>query len=250
MGFYHPHVLVEDAKRHGVRILPLDVNRSFIRCTVEEGGLRLGFNYVHGLGERSLQALEEAQLKGPVRSVEDFCRRIRLTMTARNGLTRTQVRTLILAGAFDALEDNRREAVWRFTEQADDWQQDPLLREPAEPVALPAMTHRERVATDYRLLSLTTTDHLIHFYRPQFAELRVIDSRTLRESVPDGARVRVGGLVITRQSPSTGCTPAGGSTSTDRPRPPVSCSATSSTTSSAPTAGRCRTAGARACRRT
>ena len=204
MGFYHPHVLVEDAKRHGVRILPLDVNRSYIRCTVEEGGLRLGFNYVHGLGERSLQALEEAQLKGPVRSVEDFCRRIRLTMTARNGLTRTQVRTLILAGAFDALEDNRREAVWRFTEQADDWQQDPLLREPVEPVALPAMTHRERVATDYRLLSLTTTDHLIHFYRPQFAELRVIDSRTLRESVPDGARVRVGGLVITRQSPSTG----------------------------------------------
>jgi error-prone DNA polymerase len=204
MGFYHPHVLVEDAKRHGVRILPLDINRSYTRCTVEEEGLRLGFNYVHGLGERALQVLEEAQLRGPVKSVEDFCRRIRLKMTARNGLTRTQVRTLILAGAFDALEENRREAVWRFTEQADDWQQDPLLSEPVEPVTLSPMTHRELVATDYRLLSLTTTDHLIHFYRPQFNELRVIDSRTLRESVPDGARVRVGGLVITRQSPSTG----------------------------------------------
>ncbi|HYM49941.1 MAG TPA: error-prone DNA polymerase, partial [Candidatus Limnocylindrales bacterium] len=204
MGFYHPHVLVEDAKRHGVRILPLDINRSYTRCTVESGALRLGFNYVHGLGEKALEVLEEAQMKGAIVSVEDFCHRIRLTSQSRRGLTRAQVQTMILAGAFDALEPNRREAVWRFNEQVDDWQRAPLLAEPALPVSLAPMTHRETVATDYRLLSLTTTDHLIHFYRPQFAQLRVIDSKTLRESVPDGARVRVGGLVITRQSPSTG----------------------------------------------
>ncbi len=204
MGFYHPHVIVEDAKRHGVRILPVDVNRSYIRCSVEDGALRLGFNYVHGLGDKALQILEETQLGGAVGSLEEFCRRVRLTTQSRNGLTRAQVRNLILAGAFDALEPNRREAVWRFNEQADAWQHAPLLAEPSEAVHLPAMTHRERVATDYRLLSLSTTDHLIHFYRPQFEQLRVIDSRTLRASVRDGARVRVGGLVITRQSPSTG----------------------------------------------
>ena len=204
MGFYHPHVLVEDAKRHGVRILPVDINRSYIRCSVEAGALRLGFNYVHGVGEKALQVLEEAQLKGPVTSLEGFCRRIRLTTQSRNGLTRAQMRNLILAGAFDSLEPNRRQAVWRFNQHADDWQSEPLVSEPSEEVALPLMTHRQTVATDYRLLSLSTTDHLIHFYRPQFDQLRVIDSRTLRESVKDGARVRVGGLVITRQSPSTG----------------------------------------------
>src|SRR2546423_14046826 len=79
-----------------------------------------------------------------------------------------------------------------------------MIAEPSEAVMLEPMTHRERVATDYRLLSLSTTDHLIHFYRPQFNQLRVIDSRTIRASVGDGAKVRVGGLVITRQSPSTG----------------------------------------------
>jgi DNA polymerase III alpha subunit len=79
-----------------------------------------------------------------------------------------------------------------------------MLAEPSEAVKLAPMTHRERVATDYRLLSLSTTDHLIHFYRPQFNELHVIDSKTIRSSVRDGAKVRVGGLVITRQSPSTG----------------------------------------------
>src|SRR5229473_2040688 len=54
MGFYHPHVIVEDAKRHGVKVLPLDINRSYTRCTVEEGALRLGFNYVHGVGDKAL----------------------------------------------------------------------------------------------------------------------------------------------------------------------------------------------------
>jgi DNA polymerase III alpha subunit len=114
------------------------------------------------------------------------------------------MQNLILAGAFDAMEENRREAVWRFNEHADEWQHSPMLAQPSEAVSLPMMTHRQRVATDYRLLSLTTTDHLIHFYRPQFEALHVIDSKTIRSSVRDGARVRVGGLVVTRQSPSTG----------------------------------------------
>src|SRR5438067_170339 len=204
MGFYHPHVLVEDAKHHGVKILPVDINKSYVRCTVESGALRLGLNYLHGVGDKALEVLEEAQLKGPVASLEEFCRRIRLTTQSRNGLTKAQVQNLVLAGAFDALEPNRREAVWRFNEHADDWQRTPMLAEPSESVSLQPMTHRERVATDYRLLSLTTTDHLIHFYRPQFNALHVIDSKTIRSSVRDGAKVRVGGLVITRQSPSTG----------------------------------------------
>jgi error-prone DNA polymerase len=204
MGFYHPHVIVEDAKQHGVRILPLDINKSYTRCSVEAGALRLGFNYVHGLGEKALDVLEQAQLKGTVSSLEEFCRRIRLTSQARNGLTRAQVQNLILAGAFDGLESNRRQAVWRFNEQADEWQSSPLIAEPREAVSLPQMTHRQRVATDYRLLSLSTTDQLIYFYRPQFQQLGVIDSKTLREKVHNGAKVRVGGLVITRQSPSTG----------------------------------------------
>ncbi len=204
MGFYHPHVIVEDAKRHGVRILPLDINKSYTRCIVEAGAMRIGFNYVHGLGDKALEVLDQAQLKGGVSSLEDFCRRIRLTSQARHGLTRAQVQNLILAGAFDQLEPNRRQAVWRFNEQADDWQNAPLVTEPLEPVSLPQMTHRQLVATDYRLLSLSTTDHLIYFYRPQFQRLGVIDSKTLRESIRNGAKVRVGGLVITRQSPSTG----------------------------------------------
>ena len=204
MGFYHPHVIVEDAKHHGVKILPVDINKSYVRCTVEGDGLRLGFNYVHGIGEKTHPILEAAQLKGPIQSLEDFCRRVHLSTSSRQGLTRPQVETLIMAGAFDGVEPNRRQELWRFREHIDDWQRAPLIRQPSEPVALPEMSRRERVATDYRLLSVSTGEHLIAFYRSQFDRLGVINSRALRQSVRDGARVRVGGLVITRQSPSTG----------------------------------------------
>ena len=57
MGFYAPHTLVEDAKRHGVVILPIDVERSGWDCTIEHGAMRIGLRYVRGfLGRGALPA--------------------------------------------------------------------------------------------------------------------------------------------------------------------------------------------------
>ena len=74
MGFYHPSVLVDDVKRHGVRVLPVDVTRSRARCTVEavDGAaqpfaIRLGFAYVHGLGPTARAACEDAITTAPTR---------------------------------------------------------------------------------------------------------------------------------------------------------------------------------------
>ena len=57
MGFYPPHVLVHDAQRHGVSILPPDINASNAACTVEQGSLRVGFGYVKGIGEDVAKAI-------------------------------------------------------------------------------------------------------------------------------------------------------------------------------------------------
>lgn len=57
MGFYTPEVVAGDAKRHGVQILPVDVNRSCAHCTVEEGKIRLGFRYVKEMGEAAITNL-------------------------------------------------------------------------------------------------------------------------------------------------------------------------------------------------
>src|SRR5438270_3872560 len=73
MGFYHPSVLVEDLKRHGLRALPVDVNRSAVRCLPErlESGhaMRIGFNYVRDLGEEGRKAIvAERTSHGPYTS--------------------------------------------------------------------------------------------------------------------------------------------------------------------------------------
>ena len=80
MGFYPPHVLINDAKRHGLRILAPDINGSGVRCTVEErNGIRIGLGYVKALsGEAARRIVLEREANGPYRSLADFVRRVPL----------------------------------------------------------------------------------------------------------------------------------------------------------------------------
>ncbi len=51
MGFYPPATLVRDAQRHGVEVLPVDVNLSGARCAVEWSAVRIGLNYISSIGK-------------------------------------------------------------------------------------------------------------------------------------------------------------------------------------------------------
>ena len=93
MGFWSPAVLVGDARRHGVCVLPVDIYRSQAGCVVEDGGVRLGLRTVRGLGEASIARLEAAREAGAFTGLPDFCRRTRLV--------RRVVENLVLAGAVD-----------------------------------------------------------------------------------------------------------------------------------------------------
>ncbi len=223
MGFYHPSVLVEDAKRRGVTVLPVDVNLSRGRCRLERiapgverppfpFGVRLGFNYVSELGETLCRHLEAERERGPYRSPEDFWERTRLPRPA--------LEALVLVGALDGFREPRRRLLWRLkaveeaivgsrvpkTESGSDpgcdsraWQQ-PLLELPAPAPELAELTSWERAAIDYRVLGLTTGPHLVSFLRPDLEQLGMLPLARAREG-GDGARVRTAGLVITRQAP-------------------------------------------------
>src|SRR6202030_4015512 len=120
MGFYHPSVLVDDAKRHGVRVLPVDVTRSRARCVVEalahsappntEFAIRLGFAYVHGLGPAARAACEDAIADGANTSVAAFWK--------HTLLPRVAMENLIRVGAFDgvAAGRSRRQLLWELKE--------------------------------------------------------------------------------------------------------------------------------------
>jgi error-prone DNA polymerase len=104
MGFYSVRVVVEDAKRHGIGILPLRINASGARWQLEDGKLRVPFARLKGLGEdMAEQIAHERDAHGPYRSLWDFVRRIRPP--------RALVERLIRAGAMEGLDVQERRAV-------------------------------------------------------------------------------------------------------------------------------------------
>ena len=110
MGFYSPATLIHDAKRHGVEVRPPCMRDGQRMCTTEETGdprrpaLRVGWRYVHGIGEKALDALEAAWKARPFTSIEDVVRRA--------GLGRADALYLARADAFKAWEPDRRKAGW------------------------------------------------------------------------------------------------------------------------------------------
>ncbi|HEX5939207.1 MAG TPA: DNA polymerase III subunit alpha, partial [Dehalococcoidia bacterium] len=109
MGFYQPHVLTNDAKRHGIEILRPDVNKSLWRCTVEDDGVRIGLRYVQGIADQHEEIIDRESPAGRApeyTSIHDFCQ--------RTGLRREAVENLIAVGAFDSFGLNRRELIWRL----------------------------------------------------------------------------------------------------------------------------------------
>ncbi len=212
MGFYPPHVLTNDAKRHGVPVARPDINASAARCTVElpEGAVRVGLGYVRGVGEALAERVEaERERGGPYQSLFGFVQ--------RTGLGRRATSRLIRAGAFDSLGLRRRELLWQLglftgdptgkasitpTPEAADGRQLRLeLPTGQDMVALPDLGERERMAADYDLLGLSPDRHPMQFLRRALGE-GVASSRHLH-TLPAGRTVEVAGLVVCRQRPLT-----------------------------------------------
>jgi error-prone DNA polymerase len=196
MGFYSPAVIVKDAQRHGLRVLPVDVNISAWDCTVEgpERALRLGLRYVRGL--RAVAGLAVAAAK-PFRTVDDLAHRV-------PELNKAEIEMLAGVGALAKLETaHRRDALWKAARAGRPT--GPLLEEVPEsdPSApLEQMTIPERLAADYKGTSLTIGRHPLHYNRAELNEMGVTPAKDLH-NVPNNGLVRVAGCVIVRQRPGT-----------------------------------------------
>ncbi|MCF3650352.1 DNA polymerase III subunit alpha [Synoicihabitans lomoniglobus] len=111
MGFYGPATLVQDSRRHGVTFLPVCVQQSAWRCTVEDRsghaipGVRLGLCYVKGLSAARTAAMLDARAILPFTSIEDWL--------ARTSFAPAERRALAALGALNALATHRRAALWQ-----------------------------------------------------------------------------------------------------------------------------------------
>ena len=194
LGFYAPEVIVEQVKRDGFAVHPVDINLSQTRCVIENGGIRLGFNYIKGIGSAALERIADEKANGPYISVEDFISRVNLTPTG--------VENLIMVGAFDSLGVTRRDLLWKYGELREKQTGELPISYPEEDIKFTSLTEWEITTLDYEIQGLTTGPHLTSHFRDEWDAIGVLTSRDLPET-PDGSRVRVAGLVITRQAPST-----------------------------------------------
>ncbi|MEA2274517.1 MAG: error-prone polymerase, partial [Solirubrobacteraceae bacterium] len=107
MGFYPPATLVRDGQRRGVETRAPDVNVSSAKCTVEDKAVRIGVDYVNGIGEEEAKAVVvERERDGSFQSVRDLAQR---TQLSEHGLE-----TLIISGACDCFEMPRRQLLWQL----------------------------------------------------------------------------------------------------------------------------------------
>ena len=193
MGFYSPQSLVQDARRHGVEVLPVSVNASGreARC-IDSSTIRMGLGLVRGLGADAADRIEAA---APFTDIADLSRRADLSVD--------HVEALARAGALDCFEVSRRQALWQAGIAATERHgMLPGLSAISAP-ALPGMNSFELMVADIAATGVTPELMPVEMVRESLEERGVIPVAQLLHGVEDGTRVRIAGVVTHRQHPVT-----------------------------------------------
>src|ERR1700730_16801842 len=203
MGFYAPHVLIGDARRHGLQVLRVAINSSGARCLpVTPEHILLGFETVRGIGEDLARAIvAERDAHGPFRSLPDLLR--------RTNMPRNAAEHLISVGALAEFGLGRRELLWQLgllipsvaVGRSRVREQSLALPTEQDMVSLADMTDWERMVADYGLLGLSPSYHPLALLRRDLPG-DVLSAKQVRGS-RDGISVRTAGLVVCRQRPGT-----------------------------------------------
>ena len=200
MGFYAPSQLVQDARRHGVEVRPVDILNSDEACTLEQGqhrhqpALRLGFKMVKGLSEAGIQRLVDVRRHLPGHTTEQLMRAAKLS--------RRDMECLAAAGAFATTTGHRHNAAWMV---AGIEARPPLLEKAPvheQPVNLPSPTEGENIVADYASIGLTLGRHPLALLRPELQKLHMLSAEEIRH-IPHGTVARAAGIVTCRQRPGT-----------------------------------------------
>ncbi|MDR6940929.1 error-prone DNA polymerase [Mucilaginibacter pocheonensis] len=198
MGFYQPAEIVDDARNHDVVVRAVDINHSRWDHSLEEKSgryhaLRLGFRLVKGLREDEMQLLVA---NAPYHYIPEL-------MNA--GVSQAALEKLADADAFRSIGLDRRQALWEVTALAD--RPVALLENlpsetAGEQITLPLMTAAEHVVQDFAATGLSVKAHPVSFVRYELEQLGVIPLKQL-QSMKNGDRVKVAGMITVRQRPGT-----------------------------------------------
>ncbi len=209
MGFYQPAQLIGDAIKHGVEVLPVDINHSLWDNHLESSNsqtgvtkkkgkyfpLRLGFRQVKGLRQDDMDILLIHRTSA-YRTVNDL---------RDAGVAEAALERLADADAFRSINLDRRQALWEVSTK-----DKPVEmfkgQQPAdavnENITLPVMSTAEHVVHDYAATSLSLKAHPVSFIRQKLQQLHILSTAQLI-TLTNGTQVKVAGLVLVRQRPGT-----------------------------------------------
>ncbi len=223
MGFYQPAQLVQDARRHGVRVLPADVRHSHWDSTLEWGQhqgakrngsptgpgpgplLRLGLRLIKGMREASAQRIVAARQRGRFRDAQD--------LATRAALDRHDLAVLAEAAALRGLAGHRHRARWDVAaveKPAPLWDRGqeaartalPPDPDPESRVSIRPPSEADDIRADYASTGLTLGRHPLALLRPQLRRRRARPASEL-QTLPHGSRARACGIITMRQRPAT-----------------------------------------------
>ncbi len=205
MGFYQPAQIVRNAQEHGVKILPVDVNRSSWNNSLEDKGghfkaLRLGFRQIKGIREDEMQKLTDGRMnyyQQEYSAVNQIC---------DAGVSVATMERLANADAFRSMGLDRRQALWEVSALNDRpieaFQGQPSESEYEPQVQLPFMQTSEHVVHDYATTGLSIKGHPVFFIREKLNMFNILNTKQLQDC-NDGDKIKIAGLVLVRQRPGT-----------------------------------------------
>jgi error-prone DNA polymerase len=199
MGFYGTSTLVADAQRHGVEVRPPCILKSAWDSLLEGRGraVRIGFREIHGMSEAQADRIVRVRSEAPLSSLADI--------VARAELPRDVTMRLAAAGAFAPLGLSRREALWKamaLDRESPLFEGIDLPDEPGISERLPKMDLVDEMRADYEVTGLTVGPHPMALVRELMERKQILGFKEI-QTTPHGARVRTGGMVVTRQRPGT-----------------------------------------------
>lgn len=208
MGFYSVSTILQDAKRHGLPVRSVDIQRSEWDNTLEPTtaadppthlrALRMGFRQVQGLRPDDALAIVHARNQAAFSSLEDVLQR---TTLREDALLR-----LAKAGAFESLDVSRRDAIWqiRHTKRQKSLPLFPkeLPQNDAPARGFAPLSHQEQVHWDHHHMQASAQGHVLEPLRDTLTQ-RGFPSAQDISHLRDGHYLRYAGLIIVRQRPAT-----------------------------------------------
>ena len=199
MGFYSPSQLVQDARRHGIDVRPVDIAVSGWDSSLEPTGgaqpaIRLGLSLQRGMRKEVAERIEDTRAIRPFASVADLARRAQLD--------RHDLQVLAGANALQSLAGNRRQALWQAVGAVPDKD---LLRPTTPLEELPQLrppSEADDIVGDYRAQGLTLGRHPLELLRKQLLKQRFMPASVLAHYT-NGQLARACGIVTVRQRPAT-----------------------------------------------